>query len=74
MVSKEVIILLVIIGCVVSVLLGYAIHYLSTNGFNGHNQTKDMAQEQRQYMRGVRMRQLGWMMRDLKYGGGGYGR
>ncbi|KAL4922472.1 hypothetical protein BDW62DRAFT_197143 [Aspergillus aurantiobrunneus] len=65
-VTKEVTILLVIVGCVVSVLVGYSIHFLATNGFHGEGETKEISDEQRKYMREVRLKQLHWMARDVR--------
>ncbi|CEL09788.1 hypothetical protein ASPCAL12917 [Aspergillus calidoustus] len=64
--TKEVIILLVIVGCVVFTLMGYSIHYLATNGFHGEGGEPEMGQEQRQYMRELRMKQLHWMAREAR--------
>ncbi|KAL3488830.1 hypothetical protein BJX62DRAFT_210887 [Aspergillus germanicus] len=64
--TKEVIILLVIVGCVVFTLMGYSIHFLATNGFHGEGQDPEMGQEQRQYMRELRMKQLHWMAREAR--------
>lgn len=64
--SKEVIILIVIVGCVVSVLIGYSIHSLATNGFNGQGEPKEMTDDQRRYMREFRLKQLSWMARDAR--------
>ncbi|KAL3430307.1 hypothetical protein BDV09DRAFT_178857 [Aspergillus tetrazonus] len=68
--TKEVQILIVIVGCVVCVLLGYSIHYLATNGFQGENEPKEMSHEQRQYMREFRLKQMNWMARDAHAGRG----
>jgi hypothetical protein len=64
--TKEVVILLVIVGCVFLTLMGYSIHYLATNGFHGEDQEPEMGQEQRQYMRALRMKQLHWMAREAR--------
>ncbi|PKX97978.1 uncharacterized protein P174DRAFT_436381 [Aspergillus novofumigatus IBT 16806] len=56
--SKEAIILIVIVGCVVSVLIGYSIHYVFTNGFRDDQTEKDMTYEQKEYMRGVRLKNM----------------
>ncbi|KAL4908699.1 hypothetical protein BDW74DRAFT_173931 [Aspergillus multicolor] len=68
--TKEVQILIVIVGCIVAVLLGYSIHYLATNGFQGENVVKEMSHEQRQYMREFRLKQINWMARDATAGRG----
>ncbi|RDW81417.1 uncharacterized protein DSM5745_04974 [Aspergillus mulundensis] len=68
--TKEVQILIVIVGCVVFILLGYSIHYLATNGFQGDNVVKEMSVEQRQYMREFRLKQMHWMARDATAGRG----
>ncbi|KAL2870297.1 uncharacterized protein BJX67DRAFT_345140 [Aspergillus lucknowensis] len=64
--SKEIQILLVIVGCLVSVLIGYSLHYVATNGFHGEGQPKEMTHEQRQYMRELRMKHYHWMARDAR--------
>ncbi|KAL4984719.1 hypothetical protein BDW68DRAFT_166572 [Aspergillus falconensis] len=69
--TKEVQILIVIVGCVVCVLLGYSIHYLATNGFQGESQPREMSHEQRKYMREFRLKQINWMARDASAGRGG---
>ncbi|KAL2811531.1 hypothetical protein BJX63DRAFT_399153 [Aspergillus granulosus] len=46
--------------------MGYSIHYLATNGFHGEGQLQEMGQEQRQYMRELRMKQLHWMAREAR--------
>ncbi|GIC84378.1 uncharacterized protein Aud_000194 [Aspergillus udagawae] len=51
--SKEAIILIVIVGCVVSVLIGYSIHYISSGGFRDDQTEKDMTYEQKEYMRRI---------------------
>ncbi|GAQ07438.1 hypothetical protein ALT_4759 [Aspergillus lentulus] len=56
--SKEAIILIVIVGCVVSVLIGYSIHYISTGGFRDDQTEKDMTYEQKEYMRGLRLKNM----------------
>ncbi|GIJ83044.1 hypothetical protein Asppvi_001561 [Aspergillus pseudoviridinutans] len=56
--SKEAVILLVIVGCVVSVLIGYSIHYISTNGFRDDQTEKDMTYEQKEYMRNLRLKNM----------------
>ncbi|KAL4962165.1 uncharacterized protein BDV14DRAFT_210746 [Aspergillus stella-maris] len=63
---KEVVILIVIVGCIVATLLGYAIHSLATNNFAGINEPKEFSDEQRRYMREYRLKQLAWMARDAK--------
>lgn len=65
-VAKEVIILIVIVGCVVSVLIGYSIHSLATNGFHGQGEPKEMSDDQRRYMREFRLKQMSWMARDAR--------
>lgn len=64
--SKEVIILIVIVGCVVSVLIGYSIHSLATNGFNGQGEPREMSDDQRRYMREFRLKQMSWTARDAR--------
>ncbi|KAL4770453.1 hypothetical protein BDW60DRAFT_192613 [Aspergillus nidulans var. acristatus] len=68
--TKEVQILIVIVGCVGCILLGYSIHYLATNGFHGENEPKEMSHEQRQYMRELRLKQMNWIVRDANAGRG----
>ncbi|GFF32859.1 hypothetical protein IFM46972_03701 [Aspergillus udagawae] len=56
--SKEAIILIVIVGCVVSVLIGYSIHYISSGGFRDDQTEKDMTYEQKEYMRSLRLKNM----------------
>ncbi|GFG27260.1 hypothetical protein IFM61606_07284 [Aspergillus udagawae] len=56
--SKEAIILIVIVGCVVSVLIGYSIHYISSGGFRDDQTEKDMTYEQKEYMRRLRLKNM----------------
>ncbi|KAG2026640.1 hypothetical protein GB937_001425 [Aspergillus fischeri] len=56
--SKEVVILIVIVGCVVCVLIGYSIHYIFTNGFQDDPTEREMTYEQKEYMRGLRLRNM----------------
>lgn len=56
--SKEAIILIVIVGCVVSVLIGYSIHYISTNGFRDDETEREMGYEQKEYMRRLRLKNM----------------
>ncbi|KAF7177299.1 hypothetical protein CNMCM7691_005189 [Aspergillus felis] len=56
--SKEAVILIVIVGCVVSVLIGYSIHYIATNGFRDDQTEKDMTYEQKEYMRSLRLKNM----------------
>lgn len=65
-IAKEVIILIVIVGCVVSTLIGYSIHSLATNGFHGQGEPKEMSDDQRRYMREFRLKQMSWMARDAR--------
>ncbi|KAF7179592.1 hypothetical protein CNMCM7691_008640 [Aspergillus felis] len=66
--SKEAVILIVIISCVVSVLIGYSIHYIATNGFRDDQTEKDMTYEQKEYMRCLRLE-----YRDASWAGSGEG-
>lgn len=56
--SKEAVILLVLVGCVVAVLIGYSIHFISTNGFHDDEEEREMSHEQKQYMRGLRLKHI----------------
>jgi hypothetical protein len=56
--SKEAIILIVIVGCVVSVLIGYSIHYISSGGFRDDQTEKEMTYEQKEYMRSLRLKNM----------------
>ncbi|KAF7171812.1 hypothetical protein CNMCM5623_004143 [Aspergillus felis] len=56
--SKEAVILIVIVGCVVSVLIGYSIHYIATNGFRDDQTENDMTYEQKEYMRSLRLKNM----------------
>ncbi|KAL5342774.1 hypothetical protein BJX70DRAFT_355723 [Aspergillus crustosus] len=68
--TNEVIILIVIVGCIVTVLLGYSIHSLATNGFQGLGEPAEMGSEQKQYMRELRLKQMAWMAREAGHGQG----
>ncbi|KAF7171071.1 hypothetical protein CNMCM6106_005551 [Aspergillus hiratsukae] len=70
--SKEAIILIVIVGCVVSVLIGYSIHYISTNGFRDDETEREMGYEQKEYMRGLRLKNMEILARQagVKYSRG----
>lgn len=48
----------IILGCVISVVIGYAIHSMATNGFSDEEDYKDISEDQRAYMREVRERNL----------------
>ncbi|OJJ94870.1 hypothetical protein BO82DRAFT_356660 [Aspergillus uvarum CBS 121591] len=69
MIDKSAIIVFVILGCVVSVLIGYSIHSVATGGFRNDEQERDFSHEQRSYMRELRLRDINWMARDngLRY-------
>lgn len=56
--SKEVVILIVIVGCVVCVLIGYSIHYIFTNGFQDDPREKEMTYAQKEYMRDLRLKNM----------------
>jgi hypothetical protein len=70
--SSGVIILLVIIGCVVSVLIGYSIHHISSNGFRDDETEREMGFEQKQYMRDLRLKNMEILARQagVKYSRG----
>lgn len=53
--SYGLIIFLVILGCIVSAVIGYAVHYVTTNGFYRNENRKEMSEEQRKYMHMIRM-------------------
>lgn len=65
-ISREGFIVLIILGCVVSVLIGYSIHSLATGNFKNDPQEREMSDEQRQYMRQLRLRSLAWMAREAR--------
>ncbi|KAJ5238904.1 hypothetical protein N7468_003523 [Penicillium chermesinum] len=48
----------IILGSVLSVVIGYAIHSMATNGFSDGPAEKELGEEQRAYMREVRERNL----------------
>ncbi|EAW11726.1 uncharacterized protein ACLA_094260 [Aspergillus clavatus NRRL 1] len=56
--SKEAVILIVLVGCIVSVLIGYSVHFISTGGFRDDETEKEMTHEQKEYMRGLRLKHL----------------
>ncbi|RHZ43042.1 uncharacterized protein CDV56_100152 [Aspergillus thermomutatus] len=56
--SKEAVILIVIVGCVVSVLIGYSIHFIATNGFHDDETEKEMSYDQKEYMRDLRLKNM----------------
>ncbi|RAL12447.1 uncharacterized protein BO97DRAFT_405416 [Aspergillus homomorphus CBS 101889] len=64
MIDKSVIIVFVILGCIVSVLIGYSIHSVATGGFRNDEEEREFSPEQRSYMRDLRLRDLVWMARD----------
>ncbi|KAF7587876.1 hypothetical protein BBP40_006612 [Aspergillus hancockii] len=64
--SNEVIVLLVIIGCIVTTLIGYAVHSMFTGGFQDDEKEKEMSYEQKQYMRELRSRHLNWLAREAR--------
>jgi hypothetical protein len=64
--SNDVIVLLVIIGCIAAVLIGYSVHSLFTNGFHADEKVKDMSYEQKQYMRELRLTNLNWLAREAR--------
>lgn len=53
--SYELIIFLVILGCVVAVLIAYSLHYVFTNGFYNEEDSKEMPEDQRRYMHAIRI-------------------
>ncbi|KAA8644208.1 uncharacterized protein ATNIH1004_008407 [Aspergillus tanneri] len=65
-ISREGFIVLIILGCIVSVLIGYSIHFLATGGFKNDKQEREMSIDQKQYMRALRQRNLDWIARDAR--------
>lgn len=65
-ISREGFIVLIIVGCVVSVLIGYSIHSLATGGFKNDPSEREMSDDQRQYMRTLRIRNLAWLAREAR--------
>mgnify|MGYP001111309423 CR=1 FL=1 len=59
--SNSAIIFLVILGCVVAVLIGYAIHYTMTNGFYRVEDNREISWDQRHYMKSVRDQNRKWL-------------
>ncbi|KAB8254782.1 hypothetical protein BDV32DRAFT_10346 [Aspergillus pseudonomiae] len=66
--SYEAIVVIVLLGCVAAVLIGYSIHSLSTNGFQDDEPKLDISYEQRKYMREHRLRNLHWLAREARGG------
>ncbi|RMJ28464.1 hypothetical protein PHISP_00679 [Aspergillus sp. HF37] len=66
--SREGIIFLVILGCVIVVLMGYAIHYTLTGGFYREEDHRDMPDEQRNYMKQLRHQNRQWLASESARG------
>ncbi|KOC18000.1 hypothetical protein AFLA70_88g003190 [Aspergillus flavus AF70] len=66
--SYEAIVVIVLIGCIAAVLIGYSIHSLSTNGFQDDEQKVEIPYEQRKYMREYRLRNVQWLAREARGG------
>lgn len=60
--SYGVIIFLVILGCVVAVVIGYSVHYVSTNGFYRGQDKRELSDDQRNYTKLVRVQNREWLM------------
>lgn len=56
----------IILGCVISVVVGYAIHSMATNGFADHNDYHDIGEDQRAYMREVRERNFAALLYESR--------
>lgn len=67
-ISREGIIFLVILGCVIVVLTGYAVHYTMTGGFYREEDHRDMPDEQRNYMKQVRLQNRQWLASEVVRG------
>lgn len=65
-ISREGFIVLIIVGCVVSVLIGYSVHSLATGGFKNDPTEREMSDEQKLYMRQLRHRNFAWLARDAR--------
>lgn len=64
--SKEATVFLVLLGCIVVVLIGYAVHSLATNGFQDEEKEDEISYEQRTYMRELRLRNIHWLARAAR--------
>lgn len=51
-------VLAIMVGCIVCVFVGYSLDYIASGGFVDANRVKEMSQEQKQYMRDVRYRNI----------------
>lgn len=58
MTSYSLYVFVIIVGCVVATFIGYSLHYISTNGFADDDCEPEMSENQRQYMRDVRWRNV----------------
>lgn len=63
-ISKGAVIFLVILACVVACFIGYAIHYVSTNGFHSRDRESagEISSDQKAYMQQVRDRNIRGLM------------
>jgi len=57
--TNEVIVLLIIIGCIISIFVGYGLYALATGLERKSDGYRNPSNEQAQYMREVRERNLG---------------
>lgn len=59
-ITKGAVIFLVILACVVACFIGYAIHYVSTNGFHSRDREAalECSNDQQAYMQQLRDRNL----------------
>lgn len=56
----------IILGCVISVVVGYAIHSMATNGFADQEDYRDIGEDQRAYMREVRERNFNALLYESR--------
>ncbi|KAE8359544.1 hypothetical protein BDV27DRAFT_149493 [Aspergillus caelatus] len=68
--SYEAIVVIVLIGCIAAVLIGYSVHSLATNGFQDDEQKLEIPYEQKKYMREHRLRNIHWLAREARGGRG----
>lgn len=60
--SHGLVIFLVILGCVVATLIGYVIHYTLTNGFYNSRDNQEISEDQKHYMKFVRLQNQQWLV------------
>lgn len=61
-------VLLIIVGCVVAVFIGYSPDNIATNGFQDAPTTREISMEQKRYMRGVRDRNTMRLLEQVNRG------